>query len=226
MCCGSTGYHGEIVVMPNGTDPYTLTDAQRSDALGRFNIRDGVPVFIFAGQQNFKKNPDLVLQACAILKKNGRPFQLIMVGGGPDASKLHALAQTLGIAEDVLFTGFQSERHVVMALYERADLMVFPSLYDNAPMVVREAAVMGTPALLIAGSCSAEGITHGQNGYLCEDKPAKIAEGITQALPTAQTAGQEAKHTIPIPWDELILTVEARYNALIEKKQRGTMHEA
>lgn len=218
----SYGYRGEPVVMPNGTDPFTLTDAQRQEALRRFPVRGGMPVLIFAGQQNLKKNPDSVLRACRLLKDGGMEFQLIMVGNGPDAGKLHALTQALELQNDVLFTGFLNERPVLMALYERADLMVFPSLYDNAPMVVREAAVMGTPALLIEGSCSAEGITNGQNGYLCENSPEAIARTIAQALPTAQAVGQTAKQTIPIPWNQLMLDVEARYKALIQAK-RGTM---
>ncbi len=221
----SYGYRGEIVVMPNGTDPFTLTDAQRREALERFPVRAGVPVLIFAGQQNLKKNPDSVLRACRILKDAGHELQLIMVGSGPDEGKLRALTRELQLDKDVLYTGFLSDRPTLMALYERADLMVFPSLYDNAPMVVREAAAMGTPALLIEGSCSAEGITHGQNGYLCHNSPEAIARAIEEALPSTHAVGLEAKQTIPIPWNRLILDVEARYAALIQAKQRGSMHE-
>lgn len=222
----SYGYRGAIQVMPNGTDPFLLAEEERREALRRFPVPDGVPALIFAGQQNLKKNPDSVLRACAILKEQGKSFFLLMVGGGPDAGKLQALAQKLGIGEQVLFTGFLDERPVLMSLYERADLLVFPSLYDNAPMVVREAAVMGTPALLIEGSCSAEGVTHGQNGYLCQNSPEAIAQAILDALPTARAVGQEARKTIPIPWDKLILSVEARYQALMKTKRKGTVHEA
>ncbi|MFH1513249.1 MAG: glycosyltransferase [Bacillota bacterium] len=221
----SYGYRGNIVVMPNGTDPFLLTDDERLNALRRYPIRDGVPVLIFAGQQNLKKNPDAALRACAILKKAGQAFQMLMVGSGPDLSKLKMLTKELGLENEVLFTGFLDERPVLMALYERADLLVFPSLYDNAPMVVREAAVMGTPSLLIEGSCSAEGVLHGVNGYLCKNSPEAIAQAVAEALKTAKAVGLQAKKTIPFPWNQLILAVEARYEALIQAKQRGTMHE-
>lgn len=221
----SYGYRGEIVVMPNGTDPFELAEDERREALRDIPLPEGVPVLIFAGQQNFKKNPDQVLRACAILKDAGRDFRLLMVGAGPDLHKLKALTRELGLEREVWFTGFIGERARLMALYERADLMVFPSLYDNAPMVVREAAAMGTPALLIEGSGSAEGITHGQNGYLCQNTPEAIARAILEALPTVQAVGMTAKETIPIPWDRLILQVEERYKALIQAKQRGTVHE-
>jgi len=222
----SYGYRGDVVVMPNGTDPFTLTPEQRREALTRFPVPDGVPVLIFAGQQNLKKNPDAVLRACEILKRQGQAFHLLMVGSGPDAGKLQALARTLGIDDSVQYTGFLNERPTLMALYERADLLVFPSVYDNAPMVVREAAAMGTPAVLIEGSCSAEGIISGQNGYLCELSPEAIAQTVTQALKSAKTVGEEARRTIPIPWSELMVSVEARYKALIQEKQKGTAHEA
>ncbi len=221
----SYGYRGSPVVMPNGTDLFTVTPEGKRAAFLQYQIPEGVPVLIFAGQQNLKKNPDSVLRACALLKAQGQKTFLIMVGTGPDLGKIKALARELSLERDVLFTGFLSERELLMALYERADLMVFPSLYDNAPMVVREAAAMGTPALLIEGSCSAEGIVHGENGYLCVNTPEAIAAGIAQALPTAQAVGLQARETIPIPWDRLMLTVEARYRTLIENKQRGTLHE-
>ena len=222
----SYGYRGEIVVMPNGTDPYSLEDEHRREARRRFPLPDGVPVFIFTGQQNLKKNPDSALRAVKILKEQGLRFKFLMVGSGPDQGKLQTLSRKLGLEDDVLFTGFLGERSVLMALYERADLMVFPSMYDNAPMVVREAAVMGTPALLIAGSNSAEGVVHAQNGYLTQNTPEDIARAIAQALETAGDVGREARRTIPVSWDQLMVTVETRYRALIQAKQRGTMHEA
>ncbi|MEG2252981.1 MAG: glycosyltransferase, partial [Clostridia bacterium] len=121
--------------------------------------------------------------------------------------------------QKVRFTGFVAERHVVLSLYRRADLLVFPSVYDNAPMVVREAAAMGTPALLLAESCAAEGIVHGENGFLCRNTVESIAEGIRSAIPSAQAVGARARETIPIPWEQLMRDVLARYQKLIDSKR-------
>ena len=214
------GYEGTIVTMPNGTNLQTLSQQDRLQSVVRYPLRQGVPTLIFAGQQNKKKNTESVLRACALLKNRGLDFQLIMIGDGPDAHFLHMLAHDLDIDGHVLFTGFLSHRPTVMALYERADLMVFPSIYDNAPMVVREAAAMGTPALLVEGSCAAEGVTHGVNGYLCQNSVEAIADGIVSALPTADEVGLRARDTIPIPWDSLMTQVVARYEALIAQKAR------
>ena len=88
-----------------------------------------------------------------------------------------------------------------------------------APMVVREAAANGTPALLVRGSCSAEGVTDGVNGYLCEDSVEDIARGIREALPTCKEVGMHARATIPKPWNLIIQDVIARYQMLIDMKK-------
>ncbi len=59
-----------------------------------------------------------------------------------------ALSASLGLNDMVIYTGHVTDTNLLDGLYTRADLLVFPSLYDNAPMVVREAAALGTPSLL------------------------------------------------------------------------------
>lgn len=212
------GFKGEIVAMPNGTNPQSVTEEEYAAALRRYPLREGVPTLIFVGQMDMKKNTHSILRACALLQSRGVDFQLLMVGGGQDARRLRSLCAELGLERRVCFTGFISDRSVTLSLYKRADLLVFPSVYDNAPMVVREAAAMGTPALLVEGSCSAEGVTHGVNGFLCQNSVESIADGILEALPLSREAGARARQSIPIPWDSIMREVLRRYERLISLK--------
>lgn len=212
------GYKGPVITMPNGTDPQSVDEETYHRTLARWPLREGVPTLLFVGQMDVKKNPHLILRACALLRDEGRDFQLVMAGAGQDLERLKALAVSLGLQDRVLFTGFVAQREAILSLCQRADLLVFPSVYDNAPMVVREAAAMGTPALLVRGSCSAEGVTHGDNGFLCEADPASIAAGIVEALPEAARAGLRARDTIPIPWSVLMEHVLERYQRLIDQR--------
>ncbi len=215
------GYRGHIVAMPNGTNPLSVTPEQRNAALLQYPLREGVPTLIFAGQMDRKKNVEKILRACALLMRQGLDFQLLMVGAGYDAKAMRRLSGELGLSDRVLFTGFLRDRPTLLALYQRSDLLVFPSLYDNAPMVVREAAAMGTPALLVENTCSAEGIVHNDNGFLCQNTVESIAEAIVKALPHCAGVGARARDTIPIPWDVLIQQVVARYRRLIELKSHA-----
>ena len=214
----SYGYKGEIVIMPNGTDLWYPTEADAKRAEERFGLGPG-PVFLFVGQQNFKKNTDSIIRAAALYRQTDPYFRIVFAGQGPDAEKMRALSESLGLTENAVFTGHLADHETLMGLYARADLFVFPSLYDNAPMVVREAAAAGTPSLLIRGSCAAEGVTDGENGFLCENTPEDIALHMARALKTAKTVGVRARETIPIPWDGIAQKVIDRYTRLIEQKK-------
>lgn len=213
------GYKGDILVMENGTNAEDLDTEAQARLFRRLKLQSDVPVLLYVGQHNYKKNLHGVLGACAILKAQGKPFQLVCAGDGPDFAAIVHEAQNLGIGEDTHFMGHMSDRAELMALFDRADLFVFPSLYDNAPMVLREAAVMGTPGLLVRGSCAAEGVTDGENGFISpNESAASIAETIIRALPQVKKVGLRAKETIPVSWLGIMRQVEREYIRLISGK--------
>ena len=88
----------------------------------------------------------------------------------------------LNIQDRAEMLGHITDASLLDALYARASVFAFPSLYDAAPMVVREAAVMKTPSVMVRGSTAAEVIRPGENGFLCENTPEDLAREITQAL--------------------------------------------
>ena len=213
------GYRGVIDVAPNGTDLFEIDPKMALEARSRLRIPEGKPLLLFVGQLSRKKNIESTLRAAALLKKEGLDFALMLAGEGPDRAYLEKLTGDLEIQDRVLFLGFIRNGDDLRGLYTLADLFVFPSVYDNAPMVVREAAVNGTPSVLVRGSCSAEGIEDGVNGFLCEDDPEDLARVIRAALPRAKKAGEAARRTIPKSWDEIISDVIEKYEVLIARRE-------
>ena len=214
------GYTGEIRIVPNGTDIPEPDPGKAAETRLRLGIAEGTPVLLFIGQMDMKKNIHSVLRACALLKKEGMNFMLLLAGRGPDQSRLEKMREELDLTDRSLFLGFVSDGELLRGLYSLADLFVFPSVYDNAPMVVREAAANGTPSLLVRGSCAAEGVTDGDNGFLCDNSPEDIARGIREALPRCREAGERARETIPKPWKAIIDSVMEEYRLLIESRKR------
>lgn len=215
------GFEKQIVVMPNGTDLWYPTEADRLRAEERYALGKG-HVLLFVGQQNWKKNIRHIIEAAALYKQRGEDFKMVMVGQGPSEKDIHALVEELGLQEQFVFTGQLMDRDAVMCLYARADLFVFPSLYDTAGLVVREAAAAGTPSLLVEGSCAAEVVQDQVNGFLCEDTPESIADKIELALSNPelrQKCGERARETIPIKWSGIMDDVCERYQALIERRK-------
>ncbi|MBQ8109852.1 MAG: glycosyltransferase [Clostridia bacterium] len=217
----SYGYTGSVRIMPNGTDIHPVEDAAAHAVWERYGLMGETPVLLYVGQINWKKNLRHILEACAKLE---RPFQLVMAGQGPHEKEVRQLANSLGIGDQTLLTGHITDSVTLNALYRRADLFLFPSIYDNSPLVVREAAAMGTPAVVTRGSSAAECVTDGENGFLCQDDAADIARIIDGALadPEAlERVGQRARDTIPVPWARLMDDVLEVYGQLIKAHSKG-----
>jgi hypothetical protein len=117
------------------------------------------------------------------------------------------------------------DREELRKIYSSCDLFVFPSVYDNAPLVVREAAACGVSSLLIKGSNSAEGIMDGENGILAEERVEDIALAINEAITNADLLhmGERARDTIYITWDEVLEKAVNEYERVIRdyEKNRG-----
>lgn len=222
------GYQGRIEVVPNGSDlkgrPVDRTEAG-TYLLQRWQVPPEVPLLLFVGQMAAVKNPGLVVRATAQLNREGSPCHLLMIGEGMMLSSLQKLAAREGMADRVHFTGVLRDREALAMAYRRASLFVFPSLYDNAPLVVREAAAMACPSLLIAGSNAAEGVRHGENGFLSEsDGEAVFAAALRDAMSDAERlrrAGVLAEQQLVSSWAEIVTGVEARYQEILrEYRQR------
>lgn len=214
------GYGGALRVMPNGTDIHSVTEADVREAEARFGLGDS-PVLLFVGQMNWKKNLRCVLEACAKVRGD---FRLVLAGQGPHEKEIRQLAGKLALAERTVFTGHLTDARLLNALYRRAALFLFPSQYDTSGLVVREAAAMRTPSVLVRGSSAAEGVRDGENGFLCEDDPADLARVIDAALADpARLAriGEAAMATIPIPWRRLVDDVLAQYARLTGGAAQG-----
>jgi glycosyltransferase involved in cell wall biosynthesis len=221
------GFEGEIQVMPNGA---TLRSAKASD-VEEVNRRFGLgedPVVFFAGQMDWKKNILTVLEACARMKAAGTEFRLLLAGQGVNMEAIRQKAEELNIQDRTQLLGHITDTSLLDGLYARAAVFAFPSLYDAAPMVVREAAVMGTPSVMVRGSTAAEIIRDGENGFLCENDPEDLARVITGILADPEKrnrVGEKARETIPVPWSVVLEKAAERYERLIALGKEGRLKD-
>ena len=223
----SYGYNGEIQVMPNGATLRTVRPSDIEEATRRFSLGED-PVVLFVGQMDWKKNILTVLEACAELKKQGRRFKLVLAGQGIDLHGIHSKLEELHIEDRAQMLGHITDTSLLDGLYARASVFAFPSLYDAAPMVVREAAVMGTPAVMVRGSTAAEIIRDGENGFLCENDPgdlARVIGGILDDPAKRDRVGQAARETIPVPWSKVLETAVERYERLVALGKEGKLRD-
>lgn len=127
--------------------------------------------FLFVGRLISGKGVSHLLHAAQVLKRklgSDQAFKICLVGDGPERPACEALASGLGVQSLVHFAGFVPPEQV-WSYYEKAHVLVLPTLQDNWPLVVPEAMSMGLPILLSrrAGSVP-DLIREGENGYSFE----------------------------------------------------------
>ncbi len=212
----SYGYKGPVTVIPNGTDlelPEDLEQACRQ-AEALCGLLPGQPMFLFVGQHIWQKNIRLILEAVDQLRHQTPLFKMVFVGRGYAEPEMRSFIEHHQLQDHVLLLGPEQDRAVLTNLYYRATAFVFPSLYDNAPLVVREAAALHTPSLLLRSSNASQNIVDGENGFLCENSP----EGLRQAMlfclehpDLAAQAGEKASQTLAQTWSRIIDMVYEEY---------------
>lgn len=123
-----------------------------------------------------------------------------------------------GLDSRVHFVGTITDREKLTAYYAASDLFLFPSLYDNAPLVVREAAALHTPAVMAKGSTASAILTDGENGFLVENDPEAMASLLRKLVADPERVhrvGVQASKTIVRSWEDCVEEVIDRYNVLL-----------
>ena len=222
----SLGFEGDYIVMPNGVDlPHEKADTSLiADTVSGYDLPEGVPCFLFIGRLMWYKGLKIILDALARLHSEGLSFRMVFVGGGGDEAEVREYASKLGLDGKVIFTGILSARDHLRAWYTRADLFLFPSTFDTNGLVVREAAACNTASVIIRGSCAAEGINDGINGFLIDENSESLAAKIRSLIskPAAmKDIGINAGKEIYISWDESVSRAYDRYCTVIDRYNSG-----
>jgi len=140
----------------------------------------GKPLIIGVGRLTKQKNFHLLIRAFDRVRAQ-YPCRLVILGEGELRKDLEALAEELGVADDILLPGFQENPFAWM---RTASLFVLSSDWEGLPTVLIEAMASGTP--VVSTECPSgpsEILENGKWGRLvpCGDIKA-LADGILEAL--------------------------------------------
>ena len=217
----SYGYTKPFFVMPNGTDTSFPPNAEelKARAAASFGIPADRRILLFVGQQVWYKNQRLILDSFRRLCDLEDAWFLLMVGTGKDEQDIARYAASLNLSDrQVLFTGQISDRDLLRGVYLNADLLFFPSVFDNAPLVLREAAALGVPTLATEGSNAAGAIRKNVNGFTAAPNPEAMSGEIRRIFEQEdlKQVGRAARESIPLSWENLIPRVLERYRTVID----------
>ncbi len=104
--------------------------------------------FLAAGRLDPRKGISLIIEAFAELESDCPDAHLLIVGDGPERSRLESIVAAHGLDERITLTGVVGHE-MMRRSFETADVFVFPSLRDTSGAVVLEAMAMSLPVVCL-----------------------------------------------------------------------------
>jgi teichuronic acid biosynthesis glycosyltransferase TuaC len=159
---------------------------------------------LFVGNFLPVKNPQLLLKAWAIVRKNlpQEDVRLAMIGSGPLEGEIRSAAAGAGLSEFLEIAGRQAPNKV--AEYMRAaDVLCMSSHNEGVPNVVLEAFSSGLPVISTNVGGISEVLDHSFLGELVPPNDAQaLATAITQYLNSPINSSEIAKHAQRYSWQQ------------------------
>ncbi|MEH6950272.1 glycosyltransferase family 4 protein [Nitrobacter sp. NHB1] len=150
---------------------------------------DDATDLVYVGEFRHIKGADLLIDAVARLRADGRPVTLTLAGDGEETAALKAQVQRLDLGDAVRFIGHVKARYG----FSKGRLLVVPSRGDSMPYVVIEAAAAGIP-MVAANVGGIPEIFDAHTGALFAPGTVGVmADAIEAALDDPAAAGARAK---------------------------------
>ena len=154
---------------------------------------DGPPVLLAAGKLRQQKGFPVLIRAFATVRRS-RPVRLIILGEGADRDALTALAEDLGVADDIDMPGHVDNPY---AYFGRAAAFVLSSAWEGFPNVLVEAMACGAP--VVSTDCPSgpsEILAGGRYGPLVPvGDPAALADAIETVVSAPPDRAQMRERT-------------------------------
>lgn len=167
-----------VVIVPNGiTIPDCTTAATLRDELRqRYAIAPDAPCVGMLARLSPAKDQATLLRAAKIVRQRFPTVRFLIAGEGSERAALEALSASLGLGEQVIFTGRVPEAAAIMPAW---DVAAHASRHEGLPNVIQEALAWGKPVVATRIAGIPEIITEGENGYLI---PVGDAETFAQRI--------------------------------------------
>lgn len=208
-------------VIPNGIELGEFDPPPERGVFRREQgIADDAPLVVFLSRLHYKKGIELLLPAFKDAAPAGAVLALCGPGEDDYVRSLRALAETLGIAARVKFTGMLKGRARLLALAD-ADIFCLPSYQENFGVVVVEAAAAGAAVLISDQVNIWDEVVCERAGEACPcDVPALAAKlrAMLGDLPGTRRIGERGRAWArTFDWSKISGRIEAMYREVLAR---------
>jgi phosphatidyl-myo-inositol dimannoside synthase len=184
--------------LPSGVDvdTYRPNPAARAQIRARHDLGDR-PVVVCVSRLVPRKGQDMLIRAFPAIRAKVPDAALLIVGGGPYRDRLQALADELGVARDVVFTGSVPYAELP-AHYAAGDVFAMPCRtrgrgldVEALGIVFLEAAATGLPVVVGRSGGAPETVRDGVTGLVVDGRAVgELAEAVGGLLADPERAAK------------------------------------
>jgi glycosyltransferase involved in cell wall biosynthesis len=192
----------KIHVIPNGVDVERFHPRWPNPTLHReLHLDPEAPTVGIVAALRPEKNHEMFLDVAALIHQKLPTAQFLIVGDGPQRTKLEALAQSLGIAPSVRFLGTRGDVPEVLALL---DVVLLTSHSEANPVCMLEAMASEKPVVATHVGSVGETVLEGRTGYLVSPGDSQLmADRVLELLSDragAAIMGRAGRETVIADW--------------------------
>lgn len=212
-------------VMNNATEMKPVSDVSKAhDFINKkYGIKKDEKVFLFVGRINTLKNIFFIADSLKAVKEKcpKLKFKMLYVGAGQDEDKLREKIKECGLEKNAIMCGKVTDREELACYYSRADLFLFPSVYDASSIVQIESASQSTPAVFLKGTATAATVTDNVNGFLSDYTVGAYSDKIIEVMTDKNLYDKVSKNAyidLYKTWKQMVDEAYELYKKFINKK--------
>jgi CDP-glycerol glycerophosphotransferase len=155
---------GMFTWAPNATDPerIRMTARDGESAVTPSAVPSDRRTFVTVGRLSPENNQALLIRSFALIHADNPSTRLVIIGGGPMRDQLTNLANELGLAESLSFTGHKDQPYSIMTT---ADCVVLLGDNEASRRLAFEASMLDLPVIRVADD-AAETADHPRSSHL------------------------------------------------------------
>lgn len=197
------------IIIPNGIDFNHIKGIRPSN--------EGSTI-IFAGRLIKEKNVDVLIQSLVTVKKKIPDIICLIIGNGPELSKLEKLASDLQLKENIIFKDFMENYDDLIGYMKSSKVLVLPSTREGFGMVVIEANACGIPVVTVDHPMNAavDLVIDGVNGFKTQLEPDDMSDKIIKSIESQNEFRDKCvEMSSGYDWEIIVESLENVYKTII-----------
>jgi len=189
-------------------------------------VNENEKMIFFVGRLVREKGVHVLIDSIPLIIREVPDIKLVIAGSGPMEGQLNHQIIRMGLEKNVKLTGYVDD-DLLKQFYRRADVAIFPSLYEPFGIVALEAMASATPVIVSDTGGLSEIVKHGENGLkFTPGNPNSLANQVKVILRdekfAQKLAGTASENVISkYDWSSIAEKTHAVYESIKEEYEKS-----